>query len=80
MDAVQELASPEANGFCDSPLLGVNTPRSDEDRLKLMELMVFLLQKDVWVEIGITTVRLSSYCCQANVSAVWSLYISFKGV
>nr|GEW36784.1 putative reverse transcriptase domain-containing protein [Tanacetum cinerariifolium] len=29
----------------DSPLLGVNTPRSDEDRLKLMELMVFLLQK-----------------------------------
>nr|GFA28100.1 hypothetical protein [Tanacetum cinerariifolium] len=25
--------------------LGVNTPRSDEDRLKLMELMVFLLQK-----------------------------------
>nr|GFA34205.1 hypothetical protein [Tanacetum cinerariifolium] len=30
----------------DSPLLGVNTPRSDEDRLKLMELMVFLLQKD----------------------------------
>nr|GEU32734.1 hypothetical protein [Tanacetum cinerariifolium] len=29
----------------DSLLLGVNTPRSDEDRLKLMELMVFLLQK-----------------------------------
>nr|GEY11699.1 ribonuclease H-like domain-containing protein [Tanacetum cinerariifolium] len=29
----------------DSPLLGVNTPRSDEDSLKLMELMVFLLQK-----------------------------------
>nr|GEW35162.1 hypothetical protein [Tanacetum cinerariifolium] len=34
-----------ANGNCDSPLLGVNTHRSDEDRLKLMELMVFLLQK-----------------------------------
>nr|GFA13725.1 hypothetical protein [Tanacetum cinerariifolium] len=48
MDAVQELASPEANGFCDSPLLGVNTPRSDDDRLKLMELIVFLLQKDFW--------------------------------
>nr|GEY29153.1 hypothetical protein [Tanacetum cinerariifolium] len=48
MDAVQELASLEANGFCDSPLLGVNTPRSDEDRLKLMELMVFLLQKGFW--------------------------------
>nr|GFB19524.1 hypothetical protein [Tanacetum cinerariifolium] len=29
----------------DSPLLGVNTPRSDEDRLKLMELMFFWLQK-----------------------------------
>nr|GFA27848.1 hypothetical protein [Tanacetum cinerariifolium] len=27
-------------------MAGVNTPRSDEDRLKLMELMVFLLQKD----------------------------------
>nr|GEU52988.1 hypothetical protein [Tanacetum cinerariifolium] len=40
---------------------GVNTPRSDEDRLKLMELIVFLLQKDVWVEIRITDARLSSY-------------------
>nr|GEX74884.1 hypothetical protein [Tanacetum cinerariifolium] len=30
---------------------GVNTPRSDEDRLKLMDLMVFLLQKGVCVEI-----------------------------
>nr|GEV41669.1 ribonuclease H-like domain-containing protein [Tanacetum cinerariifolium] len=29
----------------DSPLLGVNTLRSDEDRLKLLKLMVFLLQK-----------------------------------
>nr|GFA72690.1 hypothetical protein [Tanacetum cinerariifolium]GFA77022.1 hypothetical protein [Tanacetum cinerariifolium] len=28
-------------------LAGVNTCRSDEDKLKLMELMVFLLQKDV---------------------------------
>nr|GEY32092.1 putative ribonuclease H-like domain-containing protein [Tanacetum cinerariifolium] len=34
--------------YSDSPLLGVNTPRSDEDRLKLMELMVFLLQKGFW--------------------------------
>nr|GEW82718.1 putative ribonuclease H-like domain-containing protein [Tanacetum cinerariifolium] len=57
----------------DSPLLGVNTPRSDEDRLKLMELMVFLLQKGACDEIGITAGRLSSYCCQANVSAVWLL-------
>nr|GEZ88379.1 uncharacterized mitochondrial protein AtMg00810-like [Tanacetum cinerariifolium] len=29
-------------------MAGVNTPRSDEDRLKLMELMVFLLQKGFW--------------------------------
>nr|GEV56727.1 hypothetical protein [Tanacetum cinerariifolium] len=59
MDAIQELASPEANGFCDSPLLGVNTLGSDEDRLKLMELMVFLLQRSVCVEIGINADRLS---------------------
>nr|GEW39167.1 uncharacterized mitochondrial protein AtMg00810-like [Tanacetum cinerariifolium] len=30
--------------ICDSPLLGVNTPRSDEDRLEILELMVFVLQ------------------------------------
>nr|GEX14469.1 hypothetical protein [Tanacetum cinerariifolium] len=59
--------------FSDSPLLGVNTPRSDEDRLKLIELMVILLQKGVCDEIRITTARLSSYYCQANVSAVWLL-------
>nr|GEV34637.1 hypothetical protein [Tanacetum cinerariifolium] len=52
----------------DSPLLGDNTPRSDEDRLKLMELMVLLLQKGVCVDIGITAAHLSSYCCQANKS------------
>nr|GFA45740.1 hypothetical protein [Tanacetum cinerariifolium] len=51
----------------------VNIPRSDEDRLKLMELIVFLLQKDVCDDIGITTARLSNYCCQANVGAVWLL-------
>nr|GEY29670.1 hypothetical protein [Tanacetum cinerariifolium] len=87
MDGIQELASPEANGFCWlvqkqtdlgkdtlNPLIvdsllktiwfsihhhltievlaipgqtatGVNTPISDEDRLKLMELMVFLIGK-----------------------------------
>nr|GFD43328.1 hypothetical protein [Tanacetum cinerariifolium] len=31
----------------------VNTPRNDEDRLKLIELMVFLPQKGVCVEIEI---------------------------
>nr|GEX11292.1 hypothetical protein [Tanacetum cinerariifolium] len=34
-----------SNDLCDLPLLGVNTPRSDEDRLELMELTVFLLPK-----------------------------------
>nr|GEY97968.1 hypothetical protein [Tanacetum cinerariifolium] len=67
----EELASPKANSSwandnCDSPLLGVNIPRSDDDRLKLMELMVLLLQKGVCVHIGITAARISSYCCQAN--------------
>nr|GFA14859.1 hypothetical protein [Tanacetum cinerariifolium] len=42
----------------------VNTPRSDEDRLKLMKLMVFLLQKDVCDDIGITVARLLNYCYQ----------------
>nr|GEX11396.1 ribonuclease H-like domain, reverse transcriptase, RNA-dependent DNA polymerase [Tanacetum cinerariifolium] len=32
--------------YSDSPLLGVNTPKSDEDRLTLMELMVFLVKKN----------------------------------
>nr|GFB85269.1 hypothetical protein [Tanacetum cinerariifolium] len=53
-----ELASPEANGFCDSPLLGVNTPRSDEDSFKLMELMVFLMINGVCDEFGLNAARL----------------------
>nr|GEX19589.1 hypothetical protein [Tanacetum cinerariifolium] len=53
---------------------GVNTPRSNEDRLKLMELMVFLLQWNVCVEIGINAARLSKFCCQANVNAVCYIY------
>nr|GFA23679.1 hypothetical protein [Tanacetum cinerariifolium] len=61
MDVVQELASPEANDFCDSPLLGFNTPRSDEDRLKLMELMVFLMKKGVCDEFGLNAARLSKF-------------------
>nr|GEW17005.1 putative ribonuclease H-like domain-containing protein [Tanacetum cinerariifolium] len=39
--------------YGDSPLLGVNTPRSDEDRLKLIELMVFLLPKIEYVGTGV---------------------------
>nr|GEX40595.1 hypothetical protein [Tanacetum cinerariifolium] len=30
MHDVQELASPEANDFCDSPLFGVNTPQGEQ--------------------------------------------------
>nr|GEX58829.1 ribonuclease H-like domain-containing protein [Tanacetum cinerariifolium] len=68
---IQKLASPKANGSCtvsiklditsifiDSPLLRVNTPRSDEDRLKILELTVFVLPKVEWVEIGITAASL----------------------
>nr|GEW41704.1 hypothetical protein [Tanacetum cinerariifolium] len=44
--------------YGDSPLLGVNTPRSDEDRLELMELTVFLLPKVEKVRIGVNVVDL----------------------
>nr|GEZ77341.1 hypothetical protein [Tanacetum cinerariifolium] len=50
---MKKLASPKQTA------LGVNTPRSDEDRLKLMELMVFLLKRNVCVEIRINAARLS---------------------
>nr|GEV93371.1 putative ribonuclease H-like domain-containing protein [Tanacetum cinerariifolium] len=42
----------------DSPLLGVNTPRSDEDRLELIKLMGFLLPKVEKVGIGVNAVDL----------------------
>nr|GEU36030.1 uncharacterized mitochondrial protein AtMg00810-like [Tanacetum cinerariifolium] len=42
----------------DSPLLGVNTPRSDEDRLEIMELTVFLLPKIKWFRIGVNAAGL----------------------
>nr|GEY31733.1 hypothetical protein [Tanacetum cinerariifolium] len=45
----------------DSPLLGVNTPRINEDRLKLMELMVFLMTKGVCDEFGLNAARLSKF-------------------
>nr|GEZ88520.1 hypothetical protein [Tanacetum cinerariifolium] len=45
--------------YGNSPLIGVNTPGSDEDRFNLMELMVFLLQRIICVEIGINDARLS---------------------
>nr|GFA65416.1 hypothetical protein [Tanacetum cinerariifolium] len=45
----------------DSPLLGVNTPRSDKDILKLMELMFFLMEKGVCDEFGLNAARLSKF-------------------
>nr|GFA51750.1 hypothetical protein [Tanacetum cinerariifolium] len=55
-----------SSGQSDSPLLGVNTPRSDEDRLELMELMVFLMINDVCDEFGLNAAR---FCCQENLDA-----------
>nr|GEW27359.1 reverse transcriptase domain-containing protein [Tanacetum cinerariifolium] len=42
----------------DSPFLGVNTPRCDEDRLELMELTVFLLLKVEKVAVEVSDVDL----------------------
>nr|GEX48162.1 uncharacterized mitochondrial protein AtMg00810-like [Tanacetum cinerariifolium] len=44
--------------YSDSPLLGSNTLRSDEDRFELMELMAFLLPKVEKVRIGVNVVNL----------------------
>nr|GEX83513.1 hypothetical protein [Tanacetum cinerariifolium] len=57
----------------DSPLLGVNTPRSDEDRLKLIELMVFLLQRNACVEIGINAACLSKFLLSGDVTRLQAL-------
>nr|GEU95801.1 hypothetical protein [Tanacetum cinerariifolium] len=46
--------------YSDSPLLGVNTPRSDEDRLDIMELTVFLLPKIYRVRIVVNAVGLKT--------------------
>nr|GEV32030.1 putative ribonuclease H-like domain-containing protein [Tanacetum cinerariifolium] len=54
----EELSSPKANGSCDSTLLGVNTPRSDEDMIELIELTVFLLPKVEKVGNGVNAVDL----------------------
>nr|GEV80852.1 ribonuclease H-like domain-containing protein [Tanacetum cinerariifolium] len=43
----------DVHTYSDSPLLSVNTPRSNEDRLELMELTVFLLPKVEKVRIGV---------------------------
>nr|GFB93532.1 hypothetical protein [Tanacetum cinerariifolium] len=57
------------NRGIDSPLLGVNTPRSDEDRLKLIELMVFLMKKDVCDEIGLNAACLSKLLLSGKYAA-----------
>nr|GEU51754.1 hypothetical protein [Tanacetum cinerariifolium] len=53
-----QLLDYRVNDNCDSPLLGVNTPRSDEDRLELMELTIFLLPTIEKVVIGINDIDL----------------------
>nr|GFA04212.1 hypothetical protein [Tanacetum cinerariifolium] len=55
--------------YGDSPLLGVNTPRSDEDRLKLIELMVFLMKKGVCDEFGLNAARLSKFLLSGKYAA-----------
>nr|GEV97185.1 hypothetical protein [Tanacetum cinerariifolium] len=42
----------------DSPLVEVNTPRSDKDRFEIMELTIFWLPKIKWVGIGVNTAGL----------------------
>nr|GEU84180.1 hypothetical protein [Tanacetum cinerariifolium] len=51
----------DVHTYSDSPLLGVNTPKSDEDMLKLMELMVFLLPKVEKVGIEVHAVDLQVF-------------------
>nr|GEV87938.1 copia protein [Tanacetum cinerariifolium] len=59
------------SNFNDLPLLRVNTPRCDEDRLELKELTLFLLPKVEKVGIGVIVVDL-------QVSAVRLMLISIK--
>nr|GEV69262.1 hypothetical protein [Tanacetum cinerariifolium] len=58
--------------YGDSPLLGVNTPRYDEDRLELIELMVFLLPKVEKVRIGVNAVDLQVFAVN-NVTRLQAL-------
>nr|GEY95737.1 putative ribonuclease H-like domain-containing protein [Tanacetum cinerariifolium] len=51
----------QAPRACDLPLLGVNTPRCDEDRIELMELTVFLLPKVEKVGIRVNIVDLQVF-------------------
>nr|GEY52962.1 putative ribonuclease H-like domain-containing protein [Tanacetum cinerariifolium] len=55
--------------YGDSPLLGVNTPRSDEDRFELMELMVFVLKKDVCDEFELNAARLLKFLLSGKYAA-----------
>nr|GEV46279.1 putative ribonuclease H-like domain-containing protein [Tanacetum cinerariifolium] len=48
----------DVHTYSDSPLLGVNTPRSDEDMLELIELTIFLLPKVEIIGIGVNAVDL----------------------
>nr|GEV30439.1 hypothetical protein [Tanacetum cinerariifolium] len=52
--------------YGNSPLLGVNTPRSDEDRLEIMELTIFLLPKVKKDRIGVNDVDLQVFAVKHN--------------
>nr|GFC88744.1 hypothetical protein [Tanacetum cinerariifolium] len=56
----------------DSPLLGVNTPRCDKDRLDLMELTIFLLPSDEKIRVEVSAVDLQVSAVSSKVFAVWS--------
>nr|GFC47740.1 hypothetical protein [Tanacetum cinerariifolium] len=54
----------------------VNTPRSDDDRLELMELMVFLTQKGGCDELGLSAARLSKFLLSGKLEVPDSYYSS----
>nr|GFA68118.1 ribonuclease H-like domain, reverse transcriptase, RNA-dependent DNA polymerase [Tanacetum cinerariifolium] len=61
--SIHHLLNNEVLTILKQTATGVNTPRSDEDRLKLMDLTIFLFPRNELVGIGVTTVGI-------NVSAV----------
>nr|GEX19790.1 hypothetical protein [Tanacetum cinerariifolium] len=65
----------------EKPLLkdldGVNTPRSDEDRLELMELMIFLLPSDEKVGIGVSAVNLQVFDVRLMLLLLVQMFLLF---
>nr|GEY00396.1 hypothetical protein [Tanacetum cinerariifolium] len=65
----KESSNPFMAGIQSLPLLGVNTPRSDEDRFKLMELMVFLMINGVCDEFELNAAHLSKFLLSGKYAA-----------